>query len=255
MTGELIGTTLLLLGGGVLAGIINTMAGGGSLLTIPILIFAGLPATDANGTNRIFMLIQSAASAREMHRRAPFPARATLWATLPTLLGALLGAWLAVGIDATQMRTVIGGALLVALTFTLLSPRTFLKDDAAPAPLSAGRQTLFMFAMFAMGIYGGFIQAGLGAIIPLAMVALGRWRLLPAAGAKNVIIALYTLPVLGIFLYHGQVQWLPGMTLAVGALLGAKLGALFAHRGGQKVVLAFLILVTLAAALQLIFAE
>jgi len=248
MPWDLIVTTLLLLAGGLFAGIINTIAGGGSLLTLPILIFAGLSPGEANGTNRIFMLVQSCASAVEMHRRAPFEVRATVSATVPALIGALIGAWLAVVTDAAHMRIFIGAALLVALVFSVAQ---HLLRAKAITEAPKHHPVLFAAAMFLMGVYGGFIQAGLGAILPLVMVALGRWALLPANGAKNVIIALYTVPVLVIFCFHNQVCMAPGLVLSLGALLGARIGAGLAVRIGPKPVLALLIVLTVVASQQL----
>lgn len=243
---------------GVVAGLVNTLAGGGSLITLPVLIWAGLTPTQANATNRVQVLLQSSLGARLMHRVSAYPIRATLILTLPTLLGSLAGAWAATQLSADGMRTVIGAALLLGALVLATRPTRWVAardaDDASPdtAPTEAVTLKLVLI-LTAVGFYGGFIQAGVGVFFILSLSLLGRWDLLRASGAKNLIIALYTLPALVIFHLEGHLIILPGLVMAVGSMIGAWLASKVAMApSGRRWITRLVIAVVMVSAFKLL---
>lgn len=256
-------TGLILVTVGVVAGILNTIAGGGSFLTLPALIWTGLPATVANGTNRVAVLLQSAVGARAMYRRIRFDVRATLRLALPTMIGAIAGAAVATQIDPAAMRLVIGvallgGALLVGVRphKILIRSRTESQRDptiaAVPNDRRSDRDPLAIAAFFGIGFYGGFLQAGVGALLLLGLAVVARWDLLEATGAKNLIVTCFTVPALAVFALAGDVAWLAGATLAVGNVIGAEIGARLAVRGGHTLIAAAVVVMLLVAGVRLL---
>ena len=154
---------------GFVSGFINTLAGSGSLVTLPLLIVLGLPANVANGTNRIGILVQTVVSVATFHRRRALQPFGTTAIVLPAVVGAAVGAELAVDLDEAVLRRTIGALMLVMLAVVLLRPRRWLEVRADRDPASLWlRVPLF----FAIGVYGGFIQAGVG-IFLLAVLVIG----------------------------------------------------------------------------------
>jgi len=235
---------------GVLAGTVNTIAGGGSLLTLPALMLLGVSAPVANGTNRIAIVMQSSMGARAMHKRAPFPLRATFLLSIPTVIGAIAGAWLATRIHSDDMRIAIGCALVAGALLLAAQPKRLLEKRSREEGRS--HPFLLVFGLLVAGFYGGLLQAGVGAVLLVVLGWVGRWDLLDATGAKNLMIAIYTFPALAIFVLADEVAWLPGLVLGVGAVVGAEFGARLALRGGRKLILGTVVIAVLVAALKLL---
>lgn len=224
------GELALLLAVGLVAGTVNALAGGGSLLTLPALIFLGLPPTAANATNRVAVLLQGLVAARTYSARGirdPKTVRALL---LPTCLGAALGAWWSVDLDEAMFRRLIGLCMLVMVLLMWLEPKRWLEGrvGAPPAHLPWSGPVVF----FAIGLYGGFLQAGVGVFLLGGLVLLQGNDLLRANATKMVLVSGFTLPPLAIFLANDLVHWAPGLVLAVGAMTGAWLGARLSIAGG-----------------------
>lgn len=248
-------TIALLVGVGVIAGLVNTLAGGGSFLALPAFIFAGLPAPVANGTNRIAVLLQSLVGARAMYRRVPFDLRATLTMAVPTVFGAVGGAYVATRLDAGQMRLAIGIALLCGAVLIALRPQRWLARpaaEAAEAVASSGPRVATWLALLVVGFYGGFLQAGVGALLIIVLAGPGRLDLLEATGAKNLIIASFTVVSLVIFALNDAVDLVAGLTMAAGSMIGAELGARLAVRGGRRLITAAVVVALVMAGLKLL---
>lgn len=217
---------------GVAAGFINTMAGGGSLLTLPALMLLGLPANVANGTNRLSVVTQSLSGVFLFHRRGKLETGAIAPVLAPTIVGSLAGAGVAAVAPAWILEPVMLVILVViALTMALTSPHAVAGDEA-PKPFSLGS----WLGMFGAGLYGGFIQAGVGFVL-LAVLASGlRYDLVRANALKLVCTSVFGVVALGIFVIAGQVRWLPAAALAVSTVAGSQLGVRFALKVNPKVI-------------------
>lgn len=236
----------LLLPTGFIAGIINVLAGGGSFLTLPVLIALGLPLHIANGTNRISVVIQGIFAAANYHKKGEFDA--TLYKHLlpPLLLGALLGAVLATQINPHQLRTVFG--LLFLIMATVLIVRTKMGKVA-----SGKLHPLRHPAMFLVGMYGGFIQAGVGLWILLASTGLFASDTLKANSVKLPLTLTFTAPALLIFLQAEMVRWIPGLILALGTVLGTSVGVRLSLQGGAPLILRAVTVVLIVTGVRLLF--
>ncbi|MCP4569775.1 MAG: sulfite exporter TauE/SafE family protein [FCB group bacterium] len=231
---------------GFLCGFINTLAGSGSLITLPLLIFLGLPANVANGTNRVAIFFQNIVGVSSFHRQKVLDVKGGLILTVPAILGAIIGAGIAVELDAETMRKVIGGLMAVMLVVIVIRPKRWLEGR----PGGVGRPGwIQIVAFFFIGMYGGFIQAGVGFFLLAGLVLGAGYDLVRANAVKVLIVLGYTFFALMVFIYNDQVVWTVGLVLAVGNMLGAWVAARMAVAKGAKFVRYLLIvIVTIAAA-------
>ncbi len=238
--------TLILLTS-IVVGFINTLAGSGSLIMLPILMSMGLPANVANGTNRVAVLFQSMIGVGTFLKSKRIELGAAGWSILPCVLGALLGAWLATRIDPEFLKEFIGVLMIFMLMVILVKPKRWLQGPGADGQKS--KSPLAVLVMFVIGIYAGFIQAGVG-IFLLAGLVLGVGYTISYANAIKLIIVLaYALPVLLIFVWNEQVDWFLGLFTALGQGIGAFIGARFAtqYKHADVWIYRLLVLVVLGA--------
>lgn len=216
----------LVLLAGVTAGGMNALAGSGSLVTLPALVWLGLPSTIANGTNRVGIVVQCLIGVETFRQGDELDLEGTHWLIGPAALGALVGAWIATRLDAAQTDMVIGVVMIGMLGVLLADPQTWLRETTETFE---GRPPWWLLGLlFVVGIYGGFIQAGVG-VLMLATLVLGAGYEVVEANAVKLLIALvFTSGALAVFLYNGRVNWAYGALLAVGQGTGAWLGARFA---------------------------
>lgn len=221
-------TYLIIFIAGLATGFINTLAGSGSLIMLPLLMGAGLPATIANGTNRVSVLVQSAIGAATFAQNKKLPLKGSAWTLIPTLFGALLGAWLATQVSAEFLKDFIGYLMLMMLGVILIKPKKWFRENN-PEDLQ-NRSTISVLLMFGVGFYGGFIQAGVGIFLLAGLVLVSKYNLAQANALKLLVVFFYALPVLAVFIYYNQVDWFLGLFTAVGQGIGAFVGARFATR-------------------------
>ncbi len=227
-------TAVVLILAGAVAGIINTLAGNGSAVTLTVLVSMGLPANVANGTNRIGVLSQSFTGWYTFYKNGLWDAKAAKWLIPVTIIGALTGTLLAVEISEALLHPILGTLMALLLLQTLLNPKQWLQ--AQKEKIDQGPTWLKLLMFFCVGFYGGFIQAGVGVLLLSALVMGIGYDLKMANGLKIGIVALYTIPVLALFVYHQQVDWMLGILLAIGQSFGAWLAARFALKQKNAVV-------------------
>lgn len=215
---------------GILAGVINTLAGGASVFTLSILLFFGMPAGIANGTNRLGILFQNFAGTITFYRNGLLDLKASMPFVIPSLIGAVTGALIAVDLDAKTMEHMVG-TLMIFMLFTILKKP---KSKVIRPQQSRGNKILNMIVFFAIGLYGGFVQAGIGLVLIVALTQMAHFSLIRGNAIKMIIIFLYTVPVMGIFIYKGQIEWMPAIWLAVGQVLGTHLTSKFAVKSSGE---------------------
>jgi uncharacterized protein len=242
---------LIILGVGVLAGFINAVAGGGSLLTMPVLIFMGLPPAVANGTNRVAIFIQNIFGVAGYKSKGISAFPYSLWLGISALLGAIIGAKIAVEISGDLFEKILAVVMVGVIVITVFgSPGS--KGDMAEK-MSKAQRTLAIIVFFFIGIYGGFIQAGVGFIILAALTLINRFTLVKANSAKVFVILVYTASALVVFIIEDKIEWLPGLILAVGNSAGAWFGSRWAVDKGEKWIKIILIIAVTGMAIKLWF--
>lgn len=235
---------------GFVAGVVNTIAGGGSFLVLPLLVLIGMPAQVANGTNRIAIALQSLYSVRAYHQKRPIDSRAVLRLLVPSLPGLVLGFVLATVLSPATFRNAVGVLFLAFVGFMLVQPRLLLKKREQPPEWPP---MVEWAVLFAIGIYAGFLQAGVGLLLLVALSALQGRELVDANGLKLALIAVWIVPTMIWFAATGQVEWLPGLLVGVGNFWGAKVGASWAVKKGNHLIFVFLVVVMVATGVSMLF--
>jgi hypothetical protein len=216
---------------GVAAGWINVIAGGGSLLTVPMLLLFGLPGPVANATNRIGVVTQNIAAVGAFRSKgfADFRLSATL--SLATIPGALLGAQLGIGLSGEAFeRTValvLAGVLALMLTGLDKAASKPAADTVEPqVDLGRPKRLLLGHALMALvGVWGGFIQIGVGFLVMPVLHRVMGLDLVRVNMHKVAIVLVFTAAALVLFALQVPIAWGAGLALAVGNGVGGWLGA------------------------------
>jgi hypothetical protein len=235
---------------GLLCGFINTLAGSGSLITLPLLIFIGLPANIANGTNRVAILMQNIVGVSSFHQQKVLDFRRGLLLSIPAIGGAIIGALIAADLDEEMMRKVIGVLMVIMFFVIIIRPKRWLEGHPELAGRKIGILQTILF--FLIGIYGGFIQAGVGIFLLAGLVLGAGYDLVRGNAVKVLIILVFTIFALIIFVINDQVQWIVGFILAIGNMLGAWIASRLAVKKGAPFVRWILIIIVAASAVKLL---
>lgn len=240
---------LLLLGGGGIAGLINAMAGGGSIVTVPLLVLAGVPGNDANGSNRVGILTSTITTVLSFHRQGVTAYRAVVPILLPVISGALLGSMAVSQLADDAFETVFGLLMLPILVISLRKPKErALEETEAGYRWSRTRSAVVFFFI---GIYGGAVQAGVGLVLLAALTRAG-FGLIRANVIKVLVNITMTAMALPVFVAQGNVRWGPAVVLAVGLMIGGWVGARIAVQGGERVIRWVMTLATVGLAAKLL---
>lgn len=241
---------LLLFVIGAFVGFINILAGGGSLLSLPLLIFLGLPSATANGTNRIGILIQNIVAVAGFHQQNVLPWRISVLAAIPAVIGSIAGANLAIDLPDDRFKQVLALTMIGVLILILADPSKRLREN--PRPLAGGRLLLFIAGFFGVGVFGGFIQAGVGFLIILVM-ALTGFDLVATNAVKVLVVFIFTIAALAVFVINNHVDYLLGTGLGLGNALGGYIGTKFAVKKGHAWIRGFVIVIVIVFALYLLW--
>ena len=217
--------SLLLILAGICAGFINTLAGGGSAIALSVLFVLGVPLNVANGTYRVAALAQTLTSACTFHS-----AGALLFA-VPAVLGAILGAQIAVNLSEVVFERVAAVMMIGVLFMVIFQPHRRLAES--DEPLLGENSVLAYVIFFLVGIYGGFIHVGVGYLMLISIAVAVGSNLVEANAIKVVIIFLYLIFALGVFVWGGMVHYHYALLLAVGQMGGAFVGARMAIEKGS----------------------
>lgn len=233
---------------GFVAGIVNTIAGGGSFLTLPALLFFGLEPKIANATNRIAILFSTASATATFHRHGHWDQAATVRLAVPTLIGVPIGGWLAIALPPETFKSLFGILFLAMAALLAANPKRFLEENHTASLSPRWRYPAF----FAIGVYVGFIQAGMGILLLIAMSFLCEFTLVQSNAIKNSIGFIVTLAGATIFAVYGLIDWVPGLVMAVGNVTGGFVGAKLAIKKGNRWVFVILIIVMVATGIKLL---
>jgi hypothetical protein len=221
---------VVLLGGGFVAGIINAMAGGGSLLTVPLLVFADVPGNTANGSNRIGVVANSL-SAASTFRRLGVAGLAGIGKILgPAVVGSIIGSVVVSQLADETFERIFGFIMIPILILSLRKP-----DVTAMADRPQWPTWLTTVVFFGIGLYGGAFQAGVGLIMIVALSRAGV-DLVIANNIKVIVTLVFTIFALPAFILSGDVDWAPALVLAAGLAVGGYVGARISVAGGEKVI-------------------
>lgn len=232
---------------GTISGFMNVVAGGGSSLTLPTLIFLGLDSTLANGTNRIAIIIQSFSAIHAFKKENYHQFNMSMKLSLMTLPGTIAGAIFALSIGDELFQKILGIIMIgVIISMIIPNPKNYTIDNSNKIPWTVH------LSMFGIGLYGGFIQVGIGFMIMATLLYLMKFNLVIVNMHKVFIVLILTIPAFLVFLVTGNIDWQLGLSLAIGNAFGAWWAAKFSIKKGEKFIKAGLIITVFIMALKLL---
>ena len=220
----------LLVVGGAAAGVLNTLAGGGSLLTVPLLVLVGLPGTVANGTNRVGILLQSLVGVWRFRAEGVSGLRNAVPLLAPVAIGSMVGAAVVAQLPDALFERIFGVVMMLLLIPMLRGSGQVAAPDTEP-----WKPVTVWLVFFGIGLYGGAIQAGVGIVLLFALTRSGL-DLVRANAFKLVVVSALAAVAVPVFVIEEQVSWAPALVLSVGYAAGAAVGARLAVRRGERVI-------------------
>ncbi len=203
----------------MLVGFINTLAGGGTVISLSALMMLGLPANMANGTNRIAVLIQTITSVSIFRHHHMLDTKKGIRLGIPVIVGSILGAEGATRIPAPVFENVIGVVILTMAAFVIYKPQQWVHGNIHLQQKKTGVLKYLMF--FALGLYGGFLHVGIGYFLLAALVLGTGYDLVKANAVKVLIVLMYAPFTLLVFILNDEVHYQYGLLLGAGGFLGA----------------------------------
>lgn len=210
---------------GVIVGFINIVSAGGSMLTLPLLIFFGLPSNVANGTNRIAIMVQNVFALYQFHKNGHLNWRMGLLLAIPATVASVYGARLAVDIAHSTFDTLLATFMVIFAVLLILKPQRYIKSKFNP---NISIVLLFLAFLF-IGIYGGALQAGVGFFIILTLLLLvPQIPMGEMHGIKTLVVTIYISVSTFVFIFNGLVDWKFAVALSLGSAIGGSLGGKYA---------------------------
>jgi len=242
---------LLLIGVGFLAGFINTIAGGGTLLTMPMLIFMGLPPSVANGTNRVAILIQTAIGVKGFQSKGVTTYPFSIYLGISALFGSLIGAQIAIDIKGDTFNKILAIVMVLVVLMILFKPKMSI---AEMIERTTGKHLwISIVIFFFLGIYGGFINAGIGFMMLIVLPYVNRLSLVKSNATKVAVVCMYTVGAVAMFALNDKINWKYGLILAIGNASGAWISSRWSVQKGDKMVKVFVVVMISVLSVKLWF--
>jgi uncharacterized membrane protein YfcA len=237
---------VILIVSGLFVGFINTLAGGGSIISLSILMFLGLPANVANGTNRVAIFIQNIAAVGSFKQQKVLDHKKAFWLSIPATIGSIIGAWIAVDMNEAIIEKAIAIVMLIMMIVILYKPQRWLKGkkELQTKKVSIGQIILF----FIIGVYGGFLHMGVGYALLAGIVLGAGYDLVKANAIKVLIIFIWSPVILVVYLINDQVNLYYGLILSIGNVVGALIASRLAVKQGAGFVRWVIIVIILLTA-------
>lgn len=242
---------ILVIAAGVVAGFLNAVAGGGSLITLPLLITMGLPSAVANATNRVAIVGQNIFAVAGYQSKGVHAFPYAIYLAISATIGAILGAKIAVEINDQLFNRILSIIMILIVAYLVIGTKS--KALQAAERMSFKHQLLGVVLFFGVGIYGGFIQAGIGFIIIAILSGVNGFGLVKSNSAKVFVALIYTCAALVVFIIEGVINWKFGLTLAVGNAMGAWIGSRWSAAKGDVWVKRILVIAVAGLAIKLWF--
>jgi uncharacterized membrane protein YfcA len=243
---------LLIVVVGFISGFLNTVAGGGSLISLPVLIFMGLPGSVANATNRVAILAQNIFAVGGFNSKGvklPFPY--SLYLGLASLVGGYIGARLAVDIDDALFNRILAVIMILVVSSIVLEPRK--KKNNRPERLSLPYQIAGIVAFLFLGVYGGFIQAGIGFLVIAVLTNINHLNLIKTNYVKVFAAIVYTGVAVIVFALEDKIMWITGLVLAIGQGFGGWYASRWSVDKGEVWIKRVLVVAVIILAVKLWF--
>lgn len=244
-------TAILVLVVGLFAGIVNTVVGGGSLISVPLLIISGLPVQDAIGTNRFAMIFNSGVAAIDYHKEVKYEIRMLLIPTLFASIGSVLGANIVLQFNEGLLEYVIAIFMIIMGGIIFYKKKLGLKKETKR--FTRKKYYFIILMSFALGVYGGFYGAGVSTMFSFLFVSFLGINFLKSAGITRFIVTSLSVVATLIFFLNFKIKFLYGGLLTISFILGAKIGVRLAVKAGNLWIRRFIIFLVMITSMKLIF--
>lgn len=242
---------ILILIVGLFAGIVNTIVGGGSLISVPLLIFSGLPAHIAIGTNRFAMIFNTGIAAIDYHKKVKYEIRMLIIPTLFASIGSVIGANIVLQFNEILLEYVIAIFMIIMGCIIFYKKELGLRKETM---LVTQKKYYFIVLLsFVLGVYGGFYGAGVSTMFTFLFVSVFGISFLKSAGITRFVVTTLSVIAVPIFLLNSKIDFLYGGLLAVSFILGAKIGVRLALKAGNLWIRRFMIFLVAISSITLIF--
>ena len=236
---------------GFIAGFLNTVAGGGTLLTLPILIFMGLPAPVAQGTNRIAILLQTFTAVKGFKSKGVSTYPFSLYIGISALIGSVIGAYFALDFEGKSFNRMLAVVMIMVLILTVYNPT---KNNLNLTEKLTGKPLIIsIIVFFFLGIYGGLINAGIGFLMLLALPFINGMNLLRSNATKVFVVFIYTIGATIVFAFNDKIDYTLAAVLSIGNVSGAWFGSRWSVKKDEKVIKMLLVITVTALAIKLWF--
>jgi len=236
---------------GFIAGFVNTVAGGGSIITLPAMILVGLDPTVANATNRLGILLSALSAAAGFKSKKVSVMPFSLYLGLAATIGAVFGAMIVVEFDKSLFNKVLAIIMIIIVVLMILQPR--IKRAVSIERLNGKPLWLTLVVFLLLGVYGGFINAGMGLLMILWLNLFNGLNLIRTNATKMLVTAIYTSAALAIFIWNDLIDWLIGLLLAFGNMVGGWIAARLSVKKGEGFIRASLFVMVVLMAVKLWF--
>jgi uncharacterized membrane protein YfcA len=226
------GLFIILVISGIVVGFINTLAGGGTIISMSLFMMLGLSPIMANGTNRIPVILQNLVSVINFYRDKKLDLKKSICCSIPVALGSIAGSYLSIVVHDYIFMIFFVIIMVIMLLLMFLKPNKWLKGDVNKMNKSVSLLQLFFY--FLIGIYAGFIHIGMGYFLLAVLVLMGGFDLLRANAIKSFIVLFYAPFSLIIFIYNGDVNYEYGFIHAIGNMIGAYVASRWAVNWGTN---------------------
>ncbi|MDR2409907.1 MAG: sulfite exporter TauE/SafE family protein [Bacteroidales bacterium] len=223
---------IILVISGIAVGFINTLAGGGTIISMSLFMMLGLPPVVANGTNRIPVILQNLVSVVNFYRDKKLDVKKSIYCSIPVALGSIAGSYLSIIVHDFIFMIFFVIIMVIMLVLMFLKPDKWLKGDISK--MNRPVSPLQMFFYFLIGIYAGFIHIGMGYFLLAVLVLMGGFDLLRANAIKSFIVLFYAPFSLIIFISHGEINYEYGFIHAIGNMIGAYIASKWAVNWGMN---------------------
>ncbi len=241
---------LILIVAGIFSGFANTVAGGGSLVSLPVMIFLGLPAGIANGTNRVALFAQNIFAIAGFKSKGVSAYPYSLYLGISALIGAGIGAKLSADLDDLVFQRILAIVMIAVVILTLFNPA---KTGMVTERLGRKHTIIGIITFFFIGIYGGFIQVGIGFIMIAALTHINHFSLVKTNSAKVFVAFIYITSTIAVFAWEGKINWQFGLTLAIGNSIGGWFASRWSVDKGDVWIKRVLVFMSIAMAIRLWF--
>lgn len=241
---------LILIAAGLFAGFINTVAGGGSLLTMPLLIFMGLPSAEANASNRVALFLQNIFSVAGFKSKGVSMFPFAFWLAIAASAGAFIGSNIAVDIQEVVFNRILAVVMLMVIGLIVFKP--VLKKRATEI-ITKQKTWTSIIIFFFIGIYGGFIQAGVGFLVIAALTGVHGFGMAKTNSIKVFVILCYSAIALFVFWLEDKIRWEYGLILAIGNSTGGWIASRWSVGKSDELIKKILVVMVIGLAIKLWF--